>query len=419
MAPGGQCGPRWCWLLYSLVVALLTVRWMGPDLLFSARDEPARPALPAPSSEALAAPAAAGPSAEAPAAAGAAPPSGPRLGDGVGRCTQGAANAACPGSIEPPMRAGTWSFGNYMQAWRNDLGDRVLQIQGEATEQQCSGFFVWGDYAWCNRAVEPTAAARRPSGGVVGISFGIRDRDPWSELMSNRYGVRTELYDCFYGVAPCPVPQKNAPCGGVMGYGMTGGELRAGALGLERCPLRDTKSGPKQGCFDAPYRIHRVCVSNTSCVDKKTGHAWPYTTLRAVLHGFEPLSVHLKIDVEGSEWNQLDALLGSPEDLAKIRTLDMEIHYGLEDWNSPGRCHEEEYIAWKVGLIERLAKYFVVSGTTLQAVIEKQSRLARRGTEQLAGELNPNGRHCMTTSTGWDLGMYCLSFVSRELLAAP
>lgn len=406
MAPSGRCGHRGCWLLYGLVVALFMVKWMGPDLLFSTGSEPAPPPLRTPAAGAPAAPASAAAPSGIP---------GKRLGDGVGRCSQGSANSACPGSIEPPVRNGTWSFGSYMQSWRSDLGDRVLQIQGEATEQQCSGFFVWGDYAWCNRAVEPLAATRWPSrGGVVGLTFGIRERDPWSELMSNRYGVRTELYDCFFGNVPC---RKNAPCGGVMGYGLTGGELAAQALGLERCPPRDTKGGPKEGCYDAPYRIHRVCVSNTSTFDKKTGQEWPHTTLHTLLQGYEPLSVHLKIDIEGSEWDQLEALLGSPEDLAKIRTLDMEIHYGLEDWNSPGRCQEEQYITWKVSVIERLAKYFAVSGTTLQAVIEKQSGMVKKG--KLLGELNPNGRHCMITSTGWHIDMYCLSFVSRELLAAP
>ena len=40
------------------------------------------------------------------------------------------------------------------------------------------------------------------------------------------------------------------------------------------------------------------------------------------------LSVHLKIDTEGSEWEELEWLLQSVEDMDKIRSFDMEVHLG-------------------------------------------------------------------------------------------
>lgn len=49
------------------------------------------------------------------------------------------------------------------------------------------------------------------------------------------------------------------------------------------------------------------------------------------------LSVHLKIDTEGSEWEELEWLVKSPVDMDKIRSFDMEVHIG---WLSASASRE-------------------------------------------------------------------------------
>lgn len=81
-----------------------------------------------------------------------------------------------------------------------------------------------------------------------------------------------------------------------------------------------------------------------------------------------PLSVHLKIDTEGSEWPVLDALLSS-DDIHKLRTLDMEVHFG---WTGsfPGQLSAKEQLALQVATMEKLRESFYCTGSTLEVYRE-------------------------------------------------
>lgn len=88
--------------------------------------------------------------------------------------------------------------------WRSELGERVLQaVVGRATEEQCDGFELFGDSTWCNRAM------RQP--GVLGFSYGIEERDLWSEKMSNVFKMETRP------PAGRPPPPLGRDRGGVLG----------------------------------------------------------------------------------------------------------------------------------------------------------------------------------------------------------
>ncbi|CAK0868438.1 unnamed protein product, partial [Prorocentrum cordatum] len=124
-----------------------------------------------------------------------------------------------------------------------------------------------------------------------------------------------------------------------------------------------------------PRRLLRVGLPDTpSLIGTSNKNADRLAvTLASVLAGLPPLSVHLKIDAEGGEWAQLEALLQSPEDLGRIRTLDMEIHFYMDEWSAAAQCQHAEELSRKVGVVEELARVFAVAGTTLQATLEKQA----------------------------------------------
>ena len=117
-------------------------------------------------------------------------------------------------------------------------------------------------------------------------------------------------------------------------------------------------------CYESPYQSFRVCLGPRATVIEGRR----YNTLAKELEGRGPLSTHVKIDVEGSEWTILEQLLASDEDQDKIRTLDMEIHFGFRS------ASERDYDSWgerkrlerEVSIIEGLHRRFHVTGTTLE-----------------------------------------------------
>jgi len=77
------------------------------------------------------------------------------------------------------------------------------------------------------------------------------------------------------------------------------------------------------------------------------------------------------MDVEGSEWDTLQALLESDSDMGKIRTLDMEVHFGFHAASHAASSAAPEVsidkqIAGEVTILEKLRKRFRVVGTTLE-----------------------------------------------------
>lgn len=179
--------------------------------------------------------------------------------------------------------------------WRSDFGERILRtVRGTVPEAACDQFDLFGDHVFCMKVMKRTDA--------VALSFGIEERDLWSEIMSNKFQLPTRLYDCYVNPATSPPMALKAPNG----------------VGPGGC------QGATAHCYETAYEAHRVCLG--AIQGELKGRR--YTTLAEQLKGRGPLSVYLKIDVEGSEWPVLEALLQSEEDQAKLRTLDMEVHFG-------------------------------------------------------------------------------------------
>jgi len=216
--------------------------------------------------------------------------------------------------------------------WRTTLGERIVaSVTPRITSEECGGFDMFGDQVWCNKGMQDRTA--------TALSFGIEERDLFSERMSNVFHLPSRLFDCFVPPELSPPMSGKAPNG-------TG-----------PCP----KDGPH--CYETPYFSYRVCVGpQATVIDQRQ-----YETLTSVLRGYGPLSLHVKMDVEGSEWDTLEALLGSETDIGKIRTLDMEVHFGFHAASSAGPALSiEKQIEREVSILERLRKHFRVVGTTLE-----------------------------------------------------
>ena len=172
-----------------------------------------------------------------------------------------------------------WPYKTH-DSWNSELGERVVHaaIPSNATsEDACQGFKQFGDAAWC-------LAAFAGEEGVVGLSFGIEQRDLWSETMSNFFHMKTKLYDCFQDPSSSPplamkAPNAQGPCTDVKGH-----------------------------CYETAYEAFRTCLGpSTTTVEDRA-----YVALPTLLEHKAPLSVHLKMDVEGSEWSVLEDLLSHP-----------------------------------------------------------------------------------------------------------
>ena len=168
----------------------------------------------------------------------------------------------------------------------------------------------------------------------------IEERDLYSEYMSRVYQMPTRLFDCFIETEKSPpmagtAPNATGPC------------------------------DPNRGhCYESPYRSFRVCLGPEATVI----HGRRYNTLAKELEGRGPLSTHVKIDVEGSEWSILEQLLESDEDQDKVRTLDMEIHFGFRAASERAydKWSEKKRLEREISIIERLNVRYIVTGTTLE-----------------------------------------------------
>merc|ERR1712194_22481 len=194
---------------------------------------------------------------------------------------------------------------------------------------------LFGDQTWCNKAMGAE--------GVTGHGYGIEERDMYSEWLSNHWKVPMKLYDCFQQPRDSPPLSGKAPNNtGPGGCKNTGGH-----------------------CYEAPYWGYSICMGPEKGVDVDGRR---YDTLHNHLKGHGPLSTHVKIDVEGSEWTVLEQFINSDEDQDKVRTLDMEIHFGFT------AASESKYRSWsvqerierEVKIIEGLQRRFYVTGSTLE-----------------------------------------------------
>lgn len=281
----------------------------------------------------------------------------------------------------PPAPGGHWPWRGKNQ-WRIDLGERLLRaVTPRVTEGMCDGYDLFGDQTWCNKAFK--------GGGsdIIGLSYGIEGRDMWSETMSNQFHIPTMLFDCYQP------PAESPPLGGTVPNGTV--------------PCRSAR-GSGDPCYATPYQPFRICLGPTDM----ERHTRKYATLGTHLKGRAPLSVYLKIDVEGCEWSALEQLLDSG-DHAKIRTLDMEIHLGwgaeAELSSSVSQLSGQERLEREVRIMERLQEQFLCTGSTLEVYREgwrpedcKPPDFCNEPAVYLSG--------------GFSLPMFAVSFVNRKLV---
>jgi len=260
--------------------------------------------------------------------------------------------------------------------WRTALGDRIVaSATPVVTEQDCEGFELFGDQTWCLKALQTP--------GSLGLSFGIEERDLWSEKMSSLFRVPTQLFDCFIE------PEKSPPIAGTAPNG----------------------TGPcdKNGghCYEVPYQSFRICLGpRRTVVDGRK-----YDTLTSRLSGRGPLSTHLKIDVEGSEWTVLEQLLDNEDDMGKVRTLDMEVHFGFTPASDgEARGTEQERLERQVEVMERLQRRFWVTGSTLE-----EYRQGWRPTQDCPQQ--QCHEPVVHTSGGFSPQQFAVSYVSRDLVS--
>lgn len=217
------------------------------------------------------------------------------------------------------------------------------------------------------------------NGQFIGLSYGIEETDPWSELMSSMYFLQTRLFDCYINSTKGP-----------MFNDYHGNKSRD-----SQCTDR--------GCYSVPYEKNRICVDK----QQKDSAGRKFEPLSASLKGRPPLSTHVKMDVEGSEWGVLEQLLNSTEDLDRIRTLDMEVHMlYLSNDGTP--------LKRRVEIMEELARKFAVSGSTIQPLHQNVAREYQEKRLKVPDFVaSPSGIY---TSQGLPLEQYCVSFVNRQLL---
>eukprot|EP00439_Symbiodinium_sp_Y106_P051242 s5437_g6.t2 len=197
--------------------------------------------------------------------------------------------------------------------WRTDLGRRILAAvtpTEEVSEAKCGGYFLLGDQTWCNRAFDgshgygqvglsfgievtplpsppTTTAADQPLGCSKGKAAKQEERDIWGELVTQKFGLPLHLYDCYIPLDRSPPMSGTAP------------------NNSQKC-LKNDLGEPKLDviCYAANYYPHRSCLAGQDIV-VESRH---FVTLEEQLRGWPKLSVHLKIDVEGSEWDVLEWL---------------------------------------------------------------------------------------------------------------
>lgn len=211
------------------------------------------------------------------------------------------------------------------RASRNELLDRIAAaIVPTAGAEECGGVYNQGNdgagYRWCNNVIN-RAVSRSSEDGLLGLSYGILNWDAWSRYMSNLWGVRTSLWDCY-------ATSTKAPFKGIHAE------------------------------YQVPYTRNDICVAGAATTNQD---GQKFEAFHEHLAKRPARGTLMKMDVEGSEWDILKSV--TDEELGKIDTLDMEIHMciglpGLHRTNVFGNTTLVE----RVELLERLQKTFKVVG---------------------------------------------------------
>lgn len=290
--------------------------------------------------------------------------------------------ACLPRPENPPYRTDTYA--------KKYLGERAyIAAIGVVDESDCEGWRLFGDMTWCKRAFTSRVGNEQPDGQVIGLSYGIEERDLWSELVSTDYGVPTRLFDCYQN------PRDSPPLSGK-------------AVNGSSC------EGVPGHCYRTPYQAFRICLGGASN-QRTTRQNREFESLQMHLKSRHRLSVHLKIDTEGAEWEELEWLVSSPADMDKIRTFDMEVHIG---WLSASASEErkglsaKERIARDIGTLEALGKYFRCTGSSMEVLAEEWSKREDGGRCRPKSCPEPDAH----TATGFSVIQFAISWVHPQLL---
>ncbi|CAJ1352222.1 unnamed protein product [Effrenium voratum] len=298
---------------------------------------------------------------------------------------EGRSQSSRPGKpcIPPPP---FWPYKGLTE-WKTELGSRALAAVTPLEELtgRCGGYYLFGDQTWCNEAFDGSHGY-----GKIGLSFGIEERDIWGELVTQKFGLPVKLFDCFIE------PEKSPPIAGTPPNGT-------------KCP-KNHVGEPKLDyiCYGAPYQSFRLCLAGQEV--KVDGRM--YGTLEAQLRGWPKLSVHLKIDVEGSEWDVLEWLIDNPDEWDKVRTLDMEIHFGFgsaAELSQFKALDLQQKLTRQVQIMEGLTRRFYCTGSTLEVYRQGWSPQDNCGTE-------PCHEPPIYLPNAFSVTAFAVSYVHKELV---
>lgn len=174
---------------------------------------------------------------------------------------------------------------------------------GTHIRDACRGGGVY--YVWCKNVMDKL----KKQNATVGLSFGIDDFDFWSQYLGDKMRIPTQLYDCF-------------------------------ATNNNTTPITQ---------FSVQYKRYDVCLGGAAETDSD-GRKWE--TIGSYLNGRQPLSVLVKLDIEGSEWDVLPGFLDNPGEIDKVALIDLEFHF----------CSDQISIFKQVSMFNKLLEHFVVAG---------------------------------------------------------
>merc|ERR1712217_376561 len=168
-------------------------------------------------------------------------------------------------------------------------------------------------------------------------------------------------------------------------------------------------------CYSVAYETKKVCIDDHS-VDNGTFIAKDrtYQPLSMALKGRKNLSIFLKLDIEGSEWATLERLLANEEHMAKIRTIDMEVHI---HWDTTPKGHgymSPETLTHNVELMEKLAEKFMVTGSDIERYMKTMYKHYRQLRKKDSSFMDRYFRDVYLEG-GIDFVQYCVSFVNRKV----
>eukprot|EP00929_Paragymnodinium_shiwhaense_P001743 TRINITY_DN101979_c0_g1_i1.p1 TRINITY_DN101979_c0_g1~~TRINITY_DN101979_c0_g1_i1.p1 ORF type:complete len:476 (-),score=105.22 TRINITY_DN101979_c0_g1_i1:68-1495(-) len=300
------------------------------------------------------------------------------------------------------------------------LGDRLLKAaDGAEAAKTCGSFYSFGDFVWCNKAMPldsefaknnlyggaycnvSTAAASLAqdegsmrgyvwmdgsvkatrelnNGNIEGLSYGIGENDPWSEMMSSMFWLSTRLYDCNNNSKTGPFVQD-----------------------MRGTHNRDSNPCTERHCYTVGYEKNLICLADR----EETVDGRRYLPLHNAIENRPPMSALIKIDVEGNEWGVLDQLTKTEADLAAIRSLDVKLNFAAQSSVPLDR---------RVEIVEELASKFAVTGSTIEPLFKNLKADFDKDRSKDASYMR--GPSVMYASSGFPLDQFSMSFVNRKLL---